>query len=452
MSASDETIIHPGRPGDRDPQAVTQEESSGATGALRRPRARIPGDASRRFVEVIASGDTSRENDANALLNSVLLDASELLRAPRVALMLYDDQDRTVEILDIGTPAFPGRIVHLGEGMAGRVIESGMPLVVDDYQQWQGKISGEVDGPPIVSAVAVPLRNGTKPIGAITAHSTDPNRRFTDGDAHVLEVFADIAMLALSHFSMHAELLTLNSRLERRVRERTLALQRSSEEISTKNEQLEELILGIEHAQDDERRRIAQDIHDGVMQTLTGAIFELKAAETSSDSTDLNPRLGTVRELLHQVETELRCVIQDLQPIELERGGLVRALENEARHLESRYGIQCRVQTLGGRRTLPLPVEVAALRIVKEALANVQHHASASSAEVKVHLSSKEIRLSVRDDGHGFDPGQSTDPRSHLGVSGMRRRAEARGGSFSIATTQGRGTEVVATLPIEWET
>jgi signal transduction histidine kinase len=414
---------------------------------VRRARARIPGDASRRFLEVVGNGGHSGEGDANELLTSVLLDASELLQSPRVTLMLYNAEDRTVEILDIGTPAFPGRIVHLGEGVAGRVIASGQPLVVEHYERWPGKISGEVDGPEIVSAVAVPLRHGSTPIGAMTAHSTDPDRRFTDGDAHVLEVFADVAMLALSHFSMHDELRTLNSRLERRVRERTKALQRSSHEIFRKNEQLEELILGVERTQDDERRRIAQDIHDSVMQTLSGAIFELKAAETSAGTSPVAPRLTTIRDLLHQLESELRGVIQDLQPAELEPGGLVRAIESEAVRLQSRYAIQTSVQTFGRHRAVPTGVEVAVLRIAKEALGNIQRHASARNAVIELHLLKNEVRLRVRDDGTGFDLDCCTDTRSHMGISGMRRRAEARGGSFVLDSTIGGGTTIMAALP-----
>jgi signal transduction histidine kinase len=362
-------------------------------------------------------------------------------------MMLYDPKDDSVEILDVGTPAFPGRIVKLGEGVAGRVIQTGQPLVVADYQAWPGKISGEVIGPPIVSAVAVPLRNGDIPLGAMTAHSTDARRRFTDRDAHVLEVFAEIAMLALSHFSMSEELRTLNSQLEQMVRERTSALQKSTAEISRKNEQLEELLGAIAQAQDEERWRIAQDIHDGSMQTLTGAIFELKALETASNSDGAVTRMRTVRELLHQLEVELRGVIQDLQPVELEVGGLVDAVKNEARHLRARYGIDCRVRIVGTQGVLPQPVEATALRIVKEALRNVQLHARAARAEVEIQFLEPDVEIRVRDFGISFDADVATDTRSHFGISGMRRRAEALGGSFSLNSAPGQGTEVVARMP-----
>jgi signal transduction histidine kinase len=431
------------RPPERDRLASPEH---GAESSPRRRRARLPGDASARFADVIARRGRDSRGDGDTLLNSIVLDATELLGASRVAMMLYDAKDDTVEILDIGTPAFPGRIFKLGEGVAGRVIQTGQPLLIEDYQAWPGKISGEVIGPPIVSAVAVPLRNGDISVGAMTAHSTDIRRRFTDRDAHVLEVFADIAMLALSHFSMSEELRTLNTDLEQMVGERTSALERSTEEITRKNEQLEELLAAIAQAQNEERWRIAQDIHDGTMQTLTGAIFELKALETSSSGPTV-AKIRTVRELLHQLEVELRGVIKNLQPLELEEGGLAEAVKNEARHLQVRYGIDCRVRIVGQQEILPQPVEATALRIVKEALRNVQLHAAAARAEVEIHYLRPDVQIHIRDFGRGFDVDVATDTRSHFGISGMRRRAEGLGGSFALRSTPGRGTEIIATMP-----
>jgi signal transduction histidine kinase len=435
-------------------EGPTMRQPANGAEARHRRRASIPGDASRRFLEVItASGANMGGNDANTLLNSILLDARDLLKATRVAIMLYDAADRTVEILDIGAPAFPGRIVELGEGVAGRVIQSGQPLVIANYPQWQGKISGEAPGLPIMSAVAVPLRNRATTIGAMTAHSSEPDRSFTDDDAHMLEVFADVAMLALSHFSMYEELRTLNSRLGQRVRERTRALQQSTEEVARKNEQLQELIVGIGKVQNEERQRIAQDIHDGVMQTLTGAIFELKALETAAGPDgSFAPQVRIARELLRQLESELRAVIHDMQPVDLPGGGLIAAIESQAQVLQSRYGIRCRVQVFGKQRTLPHPVEVAALRIVKEALSNVQLHSSAILVDVELRMLRKEVRILVRDYGDGFIPDQPDGERAHLGISGMRRRAEALKGTFSLESTPGGGTVVQVSLPAgQWE-
>lgn len=428
---------------------VVSDEQTALADEESEKRARVPNDAGRRFVEVAARKARRRHNDARTVLDSILRDARDLLGASRVAIMLYDASDETVEILDIGKPVFPGRIVHLGEGVAGRVISSGRALVIEDYENWPGKISGDIDGPPIVSALGVPLHSGSGPIGAMTVHSMDPARRFTMADAHILELFADIAMLALSHVSLYDEVRALNQRLERRVRERTGALQRSTVEIARKSEQLEELLAGIGETQDEERRRIAQDIHDGVMQTLTGAVYELKALEASDTSGAMTPGLRTIRDLLHQLELELRGVIQDLRPVELEGVALPAAIEREVREVQTRYGIRCLAKVVGRRRRLPEPTEVAALRIVKEALRNVQLHAEATVASVEVHYRRTDIQVTVRDDGIGFDQGAIDYSRPHLGITGMRRRAEAIGGSFTVESAPGAGTSIVATLPFE---
>ena len=417
--------------------------------ALGQGRDRVPSEASRRFVDVAARRARGPRKDAEALLDSILRDAGDLLGASRVAIMLYDAGRRTIEILDIGRPVFPGRIVNLGEGVAGRVIVSGRPLVIEDYESWPGKISGEIEGPQIVSALGVPLHSGTRPIGAMTVHSTDPARRFTMSDAHILELFADIAMLALSHVSLYDEVRALNQRLERRVRERTQALQRSTAEITRRREELEELLAGIGETQDAERRRIAQDIHDGVMQTLTGAVYELKALEGLDSSGALTPGLRSIRQLLHQLEVELRDVIQDLRPAELDTAGLVAAIESEARDLQARAGVPCLVRIKGRRRRLPEPAEVAALRIVKEALRNIQLHAAPSAVGVEVQFARGVLLIAVRDDGVGFDPARTTDDRPHLGISGMRRRAEAIGGELQLQSSPGAGTSILVSLPAE---
>ena len=189
------------------------------------------------------------------------------------------------------------------------------------------------------------------------------------------------------------------------------------------------------------------------MQTFTAAIFELKALEMSTGSGALAPGLRTVRQLLHQLEVELREVIEDLQPVELPGGELVKAIKDHVGRFEARYRIRCRVRIVGRQRALPRPVEDAGLLIVKEALGNVHLHSSASLANIEVHLLQRSVRIVVRDDGKGFDPTQIDDlSPHHLGISGMRRRAEAIGGSFSLETTPGHGTVIIANLPVSGPT
>ena len=259
-------------------------------------------------------------------------------------------------------------------------------------------------------------------------------------DAHILELFADIAMLALSHVSLYDEVRALNRRLERRVRERTQALHRSTVEIARKSEQLEELLAGIGQTQNEERGRIAQDIHDGVMQTLTGAVYELKALETldSDSSGALTPRPAQHPEAAPPAGGGASRRHPGPATRRARGRGLAAAIEAEARELRSRFGIACLVKVMGRRRRLPEPIEVAALRIVKEALGNAQHLAPRRTpSSVEVRFRRRDVEIVVRDDGAGFDPAASNDARPHLGISGMRRRAEAIGGTFSLESAPG---------------
>lgn len=105
------------------------------------------------------------------------------------------------------------------------------------------------------------------------------------------------------------------------------------------------------------------------------------------------------------------------------------------------------MRAAGHYRPLPPAVEAAVLRIVREALGNVQRHASASAVLLTVTMLKSEVRLMISDDGVGVDPGRSDDGRLHLGISGMRRRAEARGGSFSIESSPGVGTTIFVKIP-----
>ena len=107
------------------------------------------------------------------------------------------------------------------------------------------------------------------------------------------------------------------------------------------------------------------------------------------------------------------------------------------------------MRTSGRHRALPPAVEAGILRIVKEALGNVQRHADARNVLIELHSLRSEVRLTVRDDGVGFEPERSQKPRVHLGISGMRRRAEARGGTFEVASTPGSGTTITVTMPTQ---
>lgn len=208
--------------------------------------------------------------------------------------------------------------------------------------------------------------------------------------------------------------------------------------------QFGDLVLRV---QEDERRRIARELHDDPLQLLIYLTRRLEQVEREPDVPErVAESLGAVRrEALGLVE-RLRAIASGLRPPALDELGLLPALEGLVGEVEEASGLEVRLVSKGAVGRLPPPVELAAYRIVQEALSNVVRHAAARHAVVEAELADGELRIRVRDDGRGFDVG-SAPGGGHLGLLGMRERAELLGGRLAIRSAPGEGTTVEAALP-----
>jgi signal transduction histidine kinase len=142
----------------------------------------------------------------------------------------------------------------------------------------------------------------------------------------------------------------------------------------------------------------------------------------------------------------MRSLVFELRPGSVAEQGLARALETHAKALEARVGLQVGVEAALPER-LPIEIEEALYRIAQEALHNVVRHASASRVKVRVDRPGGRARLTVEDDGQGFDPTQV--PEGHLGLAGMRARAERLGGTVEVRSRSGHGTTVEVVVPLD---
>ena len=200
------------------------------------------------------------------------------------------------------------------------------------------------------------------------------------------------------------------------------------------------------HVQEDERRRIGQDIHDEPLQTL---IYLLRRLESTSEAADVSPvtrrDLDGTREGLVGVIVQLRQLADGLRPPVLDDLGLVAAL----RQLVAGFGVRAQVEAAlhvqGVEREFEPDRTTDLFRIVQEALRNVERHASARHARVDVSFSSRAVRVKVSDDGCGFEAGTATPG---LGLRGMRERAALSNGELEVESSPGRGTTVRLTLPV----
>ncbi|MFN8545960.1 MAG: sensor histidine kinase [Candidatus Binatia bacterium] len=200
--------------------------------------------------------------------------------------------------------------------------------------------------------------------------------------------------------------------------------------------------------QEDERRRLSRELHDGVGQSITAILSHLWLLDRRlpGDATDLHRQVVETRRLASTTLSEVRELAQLLRPSVLDDYGLGPSLESHLHAFERRHGIPVAFHTRGLPGRLPAPIETAVFHIAQEALANVARHARAKSARVDLEVSGNDLTLSVEDDGVGLDDPAERAPAG-LGLIGIRERVRALGGTMSVWSRGGAHLEVVLPLP-----
>jgi signal transduction histidine kinase len=209
------------------------------------------------------------------------------------------------------------------------------------------------------------------------------------------------------------------------------------EALAEKEAQRARLLKAWLKAQEEERARIARELHDEVGQALTGLILGLEGLP--------GDRVEALKELARHTLTEVRRLALDLRPSVLDHLGLEAALRRYVREYAERTGVEVDL-SLHLTRPLPQELETVVYRVVQEALTNVARHSGSPRASVGVVEVLGEVRVFVEDEGRGFDP-QAVDP-GRQGLLGMRERVELLGGRLSVESAPGQGTRVQVRLPI----
>jgi two-component system sensor histidine kinase UhpB len=199
-------------------------------------------------------------------------------------------------------------------------------------------------------------------------------------------------------------------------------------------------------AQEEERRRLARDLHDEVNQALTAILLRLEALAQGAPP-EQAAEVAELKRLVNQAMGELLNLARQLRPSALDDHGLVPAIEAQLKRFSARTGIEVRLRTEGAPDELGEDVQTALYRITQEALTNVARHAGATVVEVDLEGDDGRAELRIRDDGAGFDPGQvarngTPDPGVGLGLSGMAERARLVGGELDLRSAPGSGTTV----------
>ncbi len=233
----------------------------------------------------------------------------------------------------------------------------------------------------------------------------------------------------------------------------------SLNDISSQMEDLQQrsqLGIRIIQAQEEERKRVAREIHDGPAQSIANVVFRSEYVERLMD-TDIDAAKIELSDLKTQVRNtlqEIRKIIFDLRPMALDDLGLIPTLRRYLDKFYQRTGLRTDMMVIGSEKRLPQSIEVTIFRIVQEALNNVHKHARTQKAKVKIEFQQSHINLVIEDRGVGFKLEKAltmTSERENYGLLSLGERAELVGGELKILTSPGKGTKIIGKIPIRKE-
>ncbi|MBI5880478.1 MAG: ATP-binding protein [Chloroflexi bacterium] len=213
--------------------------------------------------------------------------------------------------------------------------------------------------------------------------------------------------------------------------------------------QMRRLSAAILRAQEDERQRVARELHDETAQALTSLLVRLRLLERAADPAEAQAHLQELRQLTAQALDEVRRVALELRPKILDDLGLGAALAWRVDELNALHGARATLQISGSEARLPREVELVFYRVAQEGLTNAVRHAQANQIKLALKREGGRLSLVVEDNGRGFDVGAMlAQPGRGLGLLGMKERLALIGGEMTIESRPGGGTRLMASTPL----
>lgn len=320
--------------------------------------------------------------------------------------------------VDIGVGCLSGQTFPLDEGVTGEVVRARRSVIFEEYAAVRGGHITAEDRVLLHGVLGVPIRWDGTIIGTCVVFSRDAERRFTEADARLVELFAIHAAIAITNARMHAR-----------------ATQRESDAA----------ILA-------ERERVVRDVHDTVGRGLATVLLHLEAAEREVRGTrDPLKALASARIAARSALTETQRTAIGLGPSLLDGHSLTEAVALELAWVRSTATLENRLVVSGQTTALSPETAGQLFRIVQESLTNVVEHARAHSVRVGLVYGSESVTVLIEDDGRGFDLEASSQTQTHsargLGLQGLAARARLLGGTLDIESTPRWGTRVRAEVP-----
>ncbi|HEY33234.1 MAG TPA: GAF domain-containing sensor histidine kinase [Dehalococcoidia bacterium] len=325
--------------------------------------------------------------------------------------------------------------LKVGEGFNGQVAKTGEPLQIANSAQDPRLTRDVVRQEGIQAQLIVPLKAKDKVVGTLTVAGRQ-SRQFEEDEVELLTIIGRQVGVAIENSRMY--------QVERSMARQEKQVQRT----------LRFYLRQVTRAQEEERRRIAQELHDDTTQGLVILLHEIDELVSNSShfTKEDTMRLEEIRQRISQISDGVRRFSQDLRPSLLDDLGLLPALEWLTSDLSNLSGIEIEMNVLGLVYRFPPETELVLFRIVQEALRNMWKHSHATRAWVTVEFKDDTVTITIKDDGIGFElPGRIEDlaVAGKLGLAGMQERAQLIGARLRIQSEPGMGTTVTTELPIQ---
>jgi len=365
------------------------------------------------------------------LLDKIAHLAIRISKVDACAVLVYnDEQEKFIVTNTLGfSDTFKENVkLSLFDSIIEEMMTLNRPLVLSNLNKLDiSPLVRESFREGMSNMVAVPLPSKGKLMAIITVYSKE-NRKLSKEAMGLLTILARQAGIAIENANLY--------------------------ESTHQKQQLVEQLLGkLIQAQEEERKRMAAELHDTIAQSLVGILTKVQTCQSliKKDPSQVYEKLEELKNVVGDNVKEVRQIIFNLRPSSLDDLGLVPSLENYIKRFENEHNIHVEFRINNRERRLPTMVETAVFRIIQEALTNIKKHSNADRALVRLTFEPKELSLRIADNGEGFQWEEVTERfmkgYSH-GIQGMKERVSVLGGVFKITTEKGKGCVVNARIPI----
>jgi signal transduction histidine kinase len=379
------------------------------------------------------SAAVSGLRDLDGILEVALDTVLNIMNGTIGGILLIDEQTQTLSYrVHRGLSEKYAQEVSLkmGEGIAGRVAQSGKAVLVEDISTdpraaWLTLVSKE----GLKAFISVPLRSKDTVLGVLNVASR-MSHSFTNDDMHLLHSIGDQLGVAIEQAELYDRLGKERQNYQRLARHMLMA-------------------------QEEERARVARELHDETSQSLTGLSLNMQALLSIAKASNFGDaafktKLEKAYNITFQLNSEINKIMKSLRPTALESLGLGPAIRQYADNRLQAVGVKLSLKQEGVEERLPKEVEFALYRIAQGAIANIAWHSQAKNVAVSLRRTSDELVMEIEDDGKGFDAAKpiQVDESGHgRGLLSMKERASLLGGTCDIQSQPGKGTRIKVRVP-----